>query len=275
MVLINRRLQSNEVPSVTPDDAAGASMAVEHLVSLGHTPDRAPRRPAGHLHRAGAHPRLPRRAARPRARRRPGAGRDLLLLDRGRGRPGAARAARLGRRRSPPCSRATTCSRSAATTCSRSAGWPAPATCRVMGFNDMPFIDKLRPPLTSVRVPHYQVGAEAARMLIETLQDPTRQPAVGAAAAHHEGRASRRRPRDRPPDPAGEGQRVLTSVRSSASVIFLVSRGGSWMVRSASVMPASSSRPRSSSALSSAPKSTARLEIQSQTRATTTAASEP
>jgi len=45
----------------------------------------------------------------------------------------------------------------------------------VMGFNDMPFMDKLRPPLTSVRVPHYEVGAEAARMLLEMLSDPDRQ----------------------------------------------------------------------------------------------------
>src|SRR5215213_1904975 len=36
MVLINRRLQNQDVPSVTPDDASGATMAVEHLLSLGH-----------------------------------------------------------------------------------------------------------------------------------------------------------------------------------------------------------------------------------------------
>ncbi len=46
----------------------------------------------------------------------------------------------------------------------------------VVGFNDMPYLDKLRPPLTSVRVPHYEVGAEAARMLLDGLQDPARHP---------------------------------------------------------------------------------------------------
>ncbi len=55
-------------------------------------------------------------------------------------------------------------------------GLRCPDDLSVMGFNDMPFIDKLRPPLTSVRVPHYELGAEAARMLIETLQHPTRHP---------------------------------------------------------------------------------------------------
>jgi LacI family transcriptional regulator len=37
----------------------------------------------------------------------------------------------------------------------------------------MPFIDRLTPPLSTVRVPHYQIGAEAARMLLERLADPT------------------------------------------------------------------------------------------------------
>ena len=52
------------------------------------------------------------------------------------------------------------------------------------------------------------------------------------------------------------------------------SRGGSWMVSSAT-MPACSSRPRSSSASSSAPKRSARLVIHSHSRNTTTPAREP
>src|SRR6202012_3173776 len=39
----------------------------------------------------------------------------------------------------------------------------------VIGFNDMPFIDRLRPPLSSVRFPHYQLGTEAATLLIERI----------------------------------------------------------------------------------------------------------
>jgi LacI family transcriptional regulator len=41
----------------------------------------------------------------------------------------------------------------------------------VVGFNDMPFIDRLQPPLTSVRFPHYQVGTEAAHLLLEQISD--------------------------------------------------------------------------------------------------------
>jgi LacI family transcriptional regulator len=39
----------------------------------------------------------------------------------------------------------------------------------VVGFNDMPFIDRLRPPLTSVSFPHYQLGAEAGRLILEQI----------------------------------------------------------------------------------------------------------
>ena len=44
-----------------------------------------------------------------------------------------------------------------------------PDDISVIGFNDMPFIDRLRPPLTSVRFPHYQLGTEAAQLLLERI----------------------------------------------------------------------------------------------------------
>ena len=41
----------------------------------------------------------------------------------------------------------------------------------VIGFNDMPFIDRLRPPLSTVRFPHYKLGTEAAKLLLERIED--------------------------------------------------------------------------------------------------------
>ena len=49
------------------------------------------------------------------------------------------------------------------------AGLACPASVSVVGFNDMPFIDRLRPPLTTIRFPHYQVGTEAAQLLLERM----------------------------------------------------------------------------------------------------------
>ncbi len=48
-----------------------------------------------------------------------------------------------------------------------------PDDVSVMGFNDMPYLDKLRPPLSTVRLPHYRIGAEAARLLLDRIADPT------------------------------------------------------------------------------------------------------
>ena len=48
-------------------------------------------------------------------------------------------------------------------------GLNCPADASVVGFNDMPFIDRLRPPLTTIRFPHYQLGTEAAQLLLERI----------------------------------------------------------------------------------------------------------
>jgi LacI family transcriptional regulator len=48
-------------------------------------------------------------------------------------------------------------------------GLRCPEDVSMVGFNDMPFIDRLRPPLSSVRFPHYQLGTEAATLLIERI----------------------------------------------------------------------------------------------------------
>ena len=48
-------------------------------------------------------------------------------------------------------------------------GLRCPQDVSIIGFNDMPFIDRLRPPLSTVRFPHYQLSAEAAKLLLERI----------------------------------------------------------------------------------------------------------
>jgi LacI family transcriptional regulator len=50
------------------------------------------------------------------------------------------------------------------------AGLDCPRDVSVLGFSDMPFVDRLRPPLSTVRFPHYQLGTEAATLLIERIE---------------------------------------------------------------------------------------------------------
>ena len=76
------------------------------------------------------------------------------------------------------------------------AGLRCPADLSVVGFNDMPFIDRLRPPLTTIRFPHYQVGTEAAQLLLERIAGQ-RRPGQGALPRPGTGGPGLHRPRVR------------------------------------------------------------------------------
>ena len=52
----------------------------------------------------------------------------------------------------------------------REAGVRVPADLSLIGFNDIRQAELLEPPLTTVRVPQYEMGATAARLLIARLQ---------------------------------------------------------------------------------------------------------
>ena len=51
-------------------------------------------------------------------------------------------------------------------------GLECPADISVTGFNDMPFMDRLSPPLTSLLIPHDEIGVQAAKLLLETIANP-------------------------------------------------------------------------------------------------------
>jgi len=54
----------------------------------------------------------------------------------------------------------------------REAGLSCPGDISVTGFNDMPFIDRLTPPLTSLHIPHEEIGRQAAKLLLEAIHNP-------------------------------------------------------------------------------------------------------
>ncbi len=47
-----------------------------------------------------------------------------------------------------------------------------PRDVSLVGFNDMPLVDRIDPPLTTLRIQHYEMGAQAARILLEELTAP-------------------------------------------------------------------------------------------------------
>ncbi len=51
-------------------------------------------------------------------------------------------------------------------------GLKCPADISVTGYNDMPFMDRVSPALTSVLIPHKEIGIEAAELLLERIRKP-------------------------------------------------------------------------------------------------------
>ena len=175
MVLVNRRVDGLELPSVTADDDAGISMAVTHLAALGHTRI---------AHLAGPQ-QTSTGVARARAFRH--AVRDLGLDD------DPALIVECGYWSETEGAQALRRLLDAGTRCTAvvagndlialgcydvfaERGMRCPDDLSVVGFNDMPFLDKMNPPLTTVSIPHYELGSEAGRLLLDTIDDPERVP---------------------------------------------------------------------------------------------------
>jgi LacI family transcriptional regulator len=175
MVLVNRRAEGLDVPSITPDDAAGVELAVRHLAALGH------RRI---LHLAGPQSTstgVVRSRAFQSAIRVHGLDSDPSLIvacDYWTEEEGA-KALRSVLESGTTFSAVVAGNDLIALGCYDvffERGVSCPDDVSVVGFNDMPFLDKLRPPLTTIAVPHHQVGVEAARMLLESIEEPDRPP---------------------------------------------------------------------------------------------------
>lgn len=50
-------------------------------------------------------------------------------------------------------------------------GMSCPGDVSVTGFNDMPFVDRFSPPLTSLHIPHDELGVRAANLLLAEIRD--------------------------------------------------------------------------------------------------------
>ena len=173
MVMVNRRPEGIDVPSITPDDATGIRLAVEHLAGLGH-------RRIAHLAGPGN---TSTGVARARAFR--AAVRDLGLDDD----PTLVRDCGYWTEEAgAECLRELLDSGAEFTAVVAGNDLIAlgcydvfaereiacPDDMSVVGFNDMPFLDKLRPPLTTIAIPHHQIGTEAARLLLDAIAEPHR-----------------------------------------------------------------------------------------------------
>jgi LacI family transcriptional regulator len=173
LVLVNRRTTGLDAASVTPDDAAGIKLAINHLADLGHVRVAhlaGPRTTSTGVTRANAF------LAGCRERGLSADERLLVRCDAWSESEGARAFARLLDSGVEPTA-VVAGNDLIALGCYdvlRERSLRCPERFSIVGFNNMPFLDKCSPPLTTIAVAHQQVGHEAARMLLELIDEPDR-----------------------------------------------------------------------------------------------------
>jgi LacI family transcriptional regulator len=168
LVLINRSLEDGSVPAVTVDDRRGIALAVEHVVELGHKQIGHVAGPqnlsTGHrrqlsfteaMQAAGLEVPAEQIKVGSYFTEEEGAHACEQLLS---GAPGVTAIVAGNDLMAIGCYDTL-----------EKRGLVCPDDVSVVGFNDMPFVDRLRPPLTTVRIPHREIGQEAADLLLEQL----------------------------------------------------------------------------------------------------------
>ena len=171
LVLINRTIDAHSVTAVINDDEHGIDLAVSHLVELGHTSIAYVGGPqdttTGHDRYLAFKNLLRNGQFKSHA--------DLMLnckaFTEAEGRKGFLSILRKGQK----FTAVVAANDLLALGCYDALlefGLECPADISVTGFNDMPFMDRLSPPLTTLLIPHDELGVQAARLLLERIHNP-------------------------------------------------------------------------------------------------------
>ncbi len=172
-VLVNRAEERARASAVVSDDHAGMVLAVEHLASLGH-------RRIGHL---GGPQDLStgalRRAGFVAALRAKGlADENACVAAASYTREAGQTAAEelLARFDVTAIAAANDLLALGAYRACAARGLRIPQDVSIVGHNDMPLVDMVEPPLTTIRISHVAMGQEAARLLVREIETPGSKP---------------------------------------------------------------------------------------------------
>jgi len=170
LVLIHRAADRQDVSTVTVDDETGMSLLIAHLVSLGHRHighiagplnfSTGKNRSEGYRRALGEHGIEP--------------APELTVICESYTDLEGRRAANVLLDRDPSITAIVAANDVIAIGCYDALderGIDCPAEISVTGYNDIRFADKLRPALTTVRIPQQAAGAEAAAILLERLHN--------------------------------------------------------------------------------------------------------
>ncbi len=170
LVLVNRSLEDGSLPAVTVDDRRGIALAVDHVVKLGH---RRIGHVAGPQNVSTGHRRYQGFLEAMAAAGLDVAPDQVSFADAFTESEGV-RACREVLSGEPRLTAIVAANDRLAIGCYdtlEAHGLSCPDDVSIVGFNDMPFVDRLRPPLTSVRIPQREIGSVAADLLLEQLSD--------------------------------------------------------------------------------------------------------
>ncbi len=172
-VLVNRTVLDESITSVVTNDAYGIRLAVDHLLQLGH---RKLAYVGGPLNTSTA------------TRRREGfvaalktyrlSVREKLIVDCASFtvQEGTAAARQLLMTANRSFTAIVAANDMLALGCYDAlteAGLACPKDVSITGYNDMPFADRFNPPMTTLRIPHDQLGVQSALLLLRKMRDPT------------------------------------------------------------------------------------------------------
>jgi LacI family transcriptional regulator len=169
-VLINRRLPGAAASAVTNDDRHGIGLVVAHLVALGH------RRIAHLAGPPGVSTAIDRRNGFRAALRLAGLEADAAPILAARAYTAEAGQDAMATLLAGPPFTAVVAANDMLCLgiydALAAAGLRVGADISVTGFNDMPFVDRVHPALTTVRIQHAAMGRDAAALLLEQIADP-------------------------------------------------------------------------------------------------------
>jgi LacI family transcriptional regulator len=171
-VLVNRNTAGGRLPYVGADERTGVTLAVDHLVALGHRHIAylaGPQDTSTGRERAAAFRQAARAHALPTGR---GQVRACAAYTESAGATAARALLAAGRTYTAILAGNDLIALGVLSELAR-AGLRCPADVSVIGFNDLPFVDKLTPPLTTVRLPLADMGRLAAQTLLTQI-DKTR-----------------------------------------------------------------------------------------------------
>ena len=171
VVMVNRRDNKGRASSVVTDDERGIALVVEHLISLGHHDIC---HIAGPQNLSTGVTRLHGFVAAMRAKGLTVEQSRIVIADSYTREAGSRAASQLlaGRTKPTALVAANDLLALGCYDALRSMGMHCPTDLSITGYNDMPLVDLVAPPLTTIRIQHHQIGSEAARLLLRKLAEP-------------------------------------------------------------------------------------------------------